>query len=58
MRDKHGVEVVLGDRVRDVQGREGEMVNLSGTIAIKFEHKNEIRYAFLHNIIESQIEKY
>ena len=57
MIDKNGIELVLGDKVKDVQGRHGEMVNMSGVNAIKFEHKGQIRYAFPEKIISAQIEK-
>ena len=57
MLDKNGIELVVGDKVRDIQGREGDMVNVSGITAIKFEHRGEIRYAFPEKLISSQIEK-
>ena len=57
MLDKNGIELVVGDKVRDIQGREGDMVNVSGTTAVRFTYKDEIRYTFLHKLVSSQIEK-
>ena len=57
MLDKNGAELVVGDKVRDNQGREGDMVNVSGTTAVRFTHEGEIRYTFLHKLVSSQIEK-
>ena len=56
MVDKNGNTVELGMKVIDIHGNVGEMVNVSGTDAIKFEHKGNTHYAFPHRVIESQIE--
>ena len=56
MVDKNGNKVELGMKVIDIHGNTGEMVNVSGVKAIKFEHKGVISYAFPHRVIESQIE--
>ena len=56
MVDKNGRTVELGMKVIDIHGNIGKMVNVSGTHAIKFDHKGNEYYAFPHRVIESQIE--
>ena len=56
MVDKNGRTIELGMKVIDIHGNIGEMVNVSGACAIKFDHKGQEHYAFPHRVIESQIE--
>ena len=56
MRDKNGTEVKIGDRVVDVHGNVGEMCNITGVPAIRFDHDGQEKYAFPHKIVESEIE--
>ena len=57
MIDKNGIELVVGDKVKDMHGLTGEMVNVSGVEALKFEHKGKILYSFEHKIVPSEIQK-
>ena len=56
MVDKNGNTVELGMKVIDIHGNVGEMVNVSGIKAVRFEHKGNTHYAFPHKVIENQIE--
>ena len=55
MVDKNGVELQLNDKVTDVHGRSGTLVNVNGCQAIMFENEGKVQYAFAARIIENQI---
>lgn len=55
MIDANGIEIKLGDKIVDNVGREGVMVNMSGTRAIKFTHEGKVHYSFEHKLISSQL---
>lgn len=57
MLDRDGVELVLGDRVEDINGITGEITKVSGCDAIKFEHKGKKKYIFANKVVSNEIKK-
>lgn len=56
MIDKNNTVLNIGDRVVDLKGRVGEVVEVQGAQAVKFEHEGKTRYTFAFKIVSAQIE--
>ena len=57
MKDKHGVELVVGDKVTDIHNIIGEIISLNGCYAIYFKHKGKEYTTYEYEVINNQISK-
>ena len=56
MRDMNGIQIELGDTVKDNMGNVGVFTDVNGCESVKFDSKGKTHYVFTHKLVESQIE--